>query len=173
VASLNRVKDHATTLAALRILRTSGLDVVLDLVGEDTLRGAVERLAQQLGIAKAVRFHGFLTQRALRPLFEAAHVHVVSSLHEAGPAAALEAALIGVPTVGTHVGHLAEWRNEAALTVPPRDAAGLAHHIARLLADEPLRLRIARAAQARALDEDAAYTAARFESLYVEVTRRG
>jgi glycosyltransferase involved in cell wall biosynthesis len=169
VASLNRVKDHATTLEALRILRASGLDVVLDLVGEDTLRGAIGRLAERLGIAGSVRFHGFLTQRALRPLFEAAHVHVVSSLHEAGPAAALEAALIGVPTVGTQVGHLAEWQDEASLTARPRDAAGIARHITSLLTDEPLRLRMAQVAQARALAEDAAHTCACFEALYSAV----
>jgi glycosyltransferase involved in cell wall biosynthesis len=168
VASLNRVKDHATTFEALRILRASGHDVILDVVGEDTLHGASARLAEQLGIAPAVRFHGFLTQRALRPLFESAHVHVVSSLHEAGPAAALEAALIGVPTAGTRVGHLAEWQDGASLTVAPRDAPGLADQIAKLLSSEPLRLQIAQAAQARALAEDAVYTASCFEALYRE-----
>jgi glycosyltransferase involved in cell wall biosynthesis len=169
VASLNRVKDHATTLEALRLLRASGREVEMDLVGEDTLHGAVQERARVLGVASAVRFHGFLTQRQLRPVFEAAHVHVVASLHEAGPAAALEAALIGVPTVGTHVGHVAEWQPEAALSVPVRDSAELARCVASLLADEALRLRIAHAAQARAKAEDAAYTAARFEKLYAEI----
>ncbi len=34
---------------------------------------------------------------------------IISSRHEAGPLAVLEAAVKGVPTVGTAVGHIAEW----------------------------------------------------------------
>jgi glycosyltransferase involved in cell wall biosynthesis len=171
VASLNRVKDHATTIEALRQLRDRGRAVEADFVGEDTLGGAVQESARKAGIEDRARFHGFLTQRNLRPLFERAHVHVVSSLHEAGPAAALEAALLGVPTVGTCVGHLQEWAPEAAMTVAPRDAAGLADGIDRLSMDEELRLRIGRAAQARALAEHAGHTASRFERIYGEIAR--
>jgi glycosyltransferase involved in cell wall biosynthesis len=169
VASLNRVKHHATTLEALRLLRSRRLDVSADFVGEDTLGGSVQALARRLGLEDVVRFHGFLTQRQLRPLFEAAHVHVVSSLHEAGPAAALEAAIAGIPTVGTSVGHLGEWQPEAALTVAPTDSVALARHIESLLDDDSRRLRLARAAQARAIIEDASHTAACFERLYVDV----
>jgi glycosyltransferase involved in cell wall biosynthesis len=171
VASLNRVKDHCTTLEALRVLAARGKAVMADFVGEDTLGGVVQATARRLGVDHLATFHGFLTQRGLRPLFERAHVHVVSSLHEAGPAAALEAALIGLPTVGTRVGHLQEWQPGAAITVEPRDAAGLADGIERLWQDEELRQRLARAAQAQALTEHAGHTAARFEQIYEEITR--
>ena len=53
-----------------------------------------------------------------------AHVSVISSRHEAGPVVALEAAAVGVPTVGTAVGHIAEWAPDAALAVPVGDDAG-------------------------------------------------
>jgi len=168
VASLNLVKDHATTLAAVRLLLARGHRITVDFVGEDTLRGSIQSRARELGLTEVVRFHGFLTQRQLRPVMESAHLHVVSSLHEAGPAAALEAAVIGIPTVGTNVGHLAEWSPEAARVVPPRNPAAMATEIETLLTDEPLRLRVARAAQARAIAEDADYTAACFEKLYAE-----
>jgi glycosyltransferase involved in cell wall biosynthesis len=50
----------------------------------------------------------------------------------------LEAAVAGVPTVGTAVGHLAEWAPQAALTVPVGDWASLAHGIRRVMRDDAL-----------------------------------
>ena len=75
---------------------------------------------------------------------EAAHINVVSSLHEAGPLAMLEAAVAGVPTVGTAVGHIAEWAPAAALSAClGRARWACAPAIRRLLEDEGLRLQIA------------------------------
>jgi glycosyltransferase involved in cell wall biosynthesis len=165
VASLNRVKDQPTLLRALALLDPRH-DFHLDVVGEDTLGGTVQELARGLGLAPRIRFHGFLTQQALRPLMEASHVHVMSSRHEAGPLVALEAAAAGVPTAGTDVGHLREWAPHAAATAPVGDAAALAAAIGRLLDDEELRLGLARAAAAIAIREDADHTAARFQAMY-------
>src|SRR5690606_9810283 len=134
--------------------------------GVDTLGGAIHDLAETRGLAGRTTFHGFRTQRELRPLMEAADVLVLSSRHEAGPLVALEAAVAGVPTVGTDVGHLREWAPEAAAVAPPGDARALAAAIARVLDDEPLRLRMAAAAQRLALHEDADATARAFEALY-------
>ena len=136
MASLNRVKDQPTLLRALRALRDAGVDFTLDVVGEDTLHGQVQALTRELGLAAQVRYHGFLTQRELRPLVEAADLQLVSSRHEAGPFVLLEAAVAGVPTVGTAVGQLADWAPEAALASPVGDAAALARNAVAVLADE-------------------------------------
>lgn len=170
VASLNRVKDQTTLLEAARCLVQRGLDFHLDVIGEDTLGGAMQALAMRLGLAQHVTFHGMLRHEALRPMMERAVLNIVSSLHEAGPLVTLEAAVLGVPTVGTRVGHIAEWDGFAATAVSPGDAAGLAAGIEALLVDEPRRRQLALAAQARAVAEDADYTAARFLALYDEVT---
>jgi glycosyltransferase involved in cell wall biosynthesis len=95
---------------------------------------------------------------------------IISSWHEAGPLAILEAAIAGVPTVGTLVGHLAEWAPHAALAVPVGDSVGLAGAISQVLNNEDLRLRIAREALMRATSEDAGYTARRFVELYESLT---
>ena len=166
VASLNRVKDQPTLLRALAAVAESGIPFQMDIVGEDTLHGETQRLAHQLGLEGKVRFLGFKTQRELRPIVEAADLLAMSSLHEAGPLVLLEAAVAGVPAVGTAVGHFAEWAPDAALAVPVADSMGLANAIRALLADEERRLRIAREAQSRALLEDADYTARTFEMLY-------
>ena len=97
---------------------------------------------------------------------------VVSSRHETGPVAVLEAAVAGVPTIGTCVGHIAEWAPSAAVSVPVGDWAAMAAAIVQLLDDEELRLGIARDAQRRVLAEDADYTATRFRALYARLVAR-
>jgi len=169
VASLNRVKDQPTLLRALASLAEAGEDFEMDIIGQDTLDGEMQRLAHELDLDDRVRFHGFKTQRELRPMMEAADLLVMSSRHEAGPLVLLEAAVLGVPAVGTAVGHIAEWAPSAALAVPVGDWAALARGIRRVLADDELRLRLAVAAQRRAVMEDADYTARAFQALYLQV----
>ena len=160
-------------LRAVTALARAGHGFQLDIVGEDTLGGAMQALSRELGLGDRVRFLGFQTQRQLRPLVEAADLLIVSSRHEAGPVAMLEAAVVGVPTVGTLVGHIAEWAPSAAAGVQVDDWNGLAHAIRRLLDDEDLRLRLARNAMQRATVEHAGYTAARFEEIYLRLLEDG
>jgi glycosyltransferase involved in cell wall biosynthesis len=166
VASLNRVKDPCTLLYALAALAQAGVDFHMDIVGVDTLRGEIQHQAEQLGLTPRIRFLGFKTQRELRPIMAAADLLVLSSRHEAGPLVLLEAAVLGIPTVGTAVGHLAEWSPQAACAVPAGDWHGLAAAIAYVLRHDDLRLHLAGEAQRRALAEDADYTAGMFEALY-------
>jgi glycosyltransferase involved in cell wall biosynthesis len=170
LASLNLVKDQTTLLRAASLLMRSGQRFEMDIVGEDTLSGAVQALAAGLGLSSQVHFRGFLTQAALRPVVEAADIMVLSSRHETGPLAMLEAAVTGVPTVGTSVGHIAEWAPDAAVAVPVGDAFALAGAVQQLLGDEDMRLRIAKAAHERAVAQNADYTAHQFQSLYESLT---
>jgi glycosyltransferase involved in cell wall biosynthesis len=138
----------------------------LDVIGEDTLGGAIQRQAAALGLKTDIAFHGFLPHGEMRRWIEAADLLVMSSRHEAGPIVALEAALAGVPTVGTAAGHIADWAPTAAIAVPVGDSNALAEAIARLAGDEDERLRLAQAAQALAIAEDADFTAAALRRLY-------
>jgi glycosyltransferase involved in cell wall biosynthesis len=163
------VKDQTTLLRALQSLMQRGVSFEMDVVGEDTLHGEIQALTQELGLAARIRFHGFLPQRQLRPLLEAADLLALSSRHETGPLVVLEAAIAGVPTVGTGVGHIAEWTPHAAVSVPIGDWGRLAAAIHQLLEDEDFRICLAREAQARAISEDADYTAAQFCALYARL----
>jgi glycosyltransferase involved in cell wall biosynthesis len=144
----------------------AGIAFHLDIVGTDTLNGQMQRCAAELGLGDRVTFHGFLSHRVLHPLLERAHVLLVSSRHETGPLVVLEAAVAGVPTVGTNVGHIADWAPHAAVAVPVGDPAGLARAAMDLLADEERRLELAHQAQARARREDADWTAAQVVQSY-------
>jgi glycosyltransferase involved in cell wall biosynthesis len=172
VASLNRVKDQDTLLHAVARLAQAGIDFTLDIAGGDTTGGAVAALTTRLGLDARVRFHGEVPRAALHALVGAADLMVLSSRHEAGPVAMLEAAVAGVPTVGMAVGHIAEWAPTAAVAVPVGDAAALAHAITGVLVEENRRLALARAAQRRALHEDADDTAERTCALYARLIRR-
>jgi len=169
VADLNPIKDQATLLEAAGRLAQRGVDFQVDVAGRDTLEGAIQRMAHTLGLGDRIRFHGRLSHDRLYPLVLQSDILWHSSRYEAGPLAVLEAAVAGVPTVGTAVGHVAEWAPEAAVAVPVRDPDALARETALLLEDEPRRLMLAREAQRRALARDADWTAARFEGLYEEI----
>jgi glycosyltransferase involved in cell wall biosynthesis len=171
VANLNPVKDQATLLEAMRALKDRGMAFRLDVIGQDTLNGAVQRRAGELGLDDRVTFHGFLRHAETRRWVEGADLMVVSSRHEAGPLVALEAAVAGVPTVGTAVGHIADFAPEAAAAVPVGDAPALAEAIERLARDEEARLRLAHAAHKAALAIDAEVTAGRTRDLYAGLLR--
>ncbi|MGI9234253.1 MAG: glycosyltransferase family 4 protein [Woeseiaceae bacterium] len=169
VASLNRVKDQPTLLRALRLLADRDYDFQVNIVGEDTLNGDIQAMSRDVGLGHRVQFHGYLTHDRLRPVIEAAHVALISSRHEAGPLALLEAAVAGVPTVGTAVGHIAEWSPNAAIAVPCEDPAALADAIQLVLDDEDLRMRLANEALRRASQMDADQTALAYNHLYQQL----
>jgi glycosyltransferase involved in cell wall biosynthesis len=171
VGDIRPVKDHAMLLSAAESLRKAELDFHLDMVGFDTMGGAVQRSPCARSLEPHVRWHGVLGRGALRALMERADILLMSSRHEAGPVVVLEAAVVGVPTVGTHVGHVADWAPHAAVAIPVGDADALARETMALIGDEPRRLSVAREAQRRALAIDADFTAAAFERIYMEMRR--
>lgn len=172
VGDIRPVKDQALLMTAAAHLRDAGLDFTLDIVGLDTMGGAIQQSPAAQRVESATRWHGVLRRDALRERFESADILLVSSRHEAGPLVVLEAAIAGVPTIGTAVGHVAEWAPDAAIAVPVGDALALARETTSLAADETRRLRIAREAQRRAVAIDADYTAAAFERVYDDLVAR-
>jgi glycosyltransferase involved in cell wall biosynthesis len=166
VANLNRVKDQPILLEAMAGLRAAGLRFELTIIGFDTLRGEIQRVADRMGLTAEVRFLGEMTHGELRPWFDWADLLVMTSRHEAGPLVMLEAAVAGVPSVGTCVGHIADHSPDAALAVTVRDALSLCEAIRSLAMHEERRLNMAAAAQAIATRYDAAFTARTFIDIY-------
>ncbi len=173
VANLNPVKDHETLLLALLELKRRGVDFTLDAIGLDTMDGAVHRRCADLGLADRVTFHGVMTHADQRRWFDAADLLIVSSRHEGAPLVAQEAGIAGVPTVGTSVGHIADWAPEAAMAVPVGDPRALSAALVDLALDEEKRLRLAHAAQKAASAVDADLTARTLRALYDDLRRSG
>ena len=168
VASLNRVKHQALAIDAVAALAPT-LDVTLDLVGEDTLGGALQAYAVRAGVGDRVRFHGFVDQAALVTRYHDAHLYVQSSWHEGAGVAVLEAAAAGVPIVGTRVGYVGDWAPEAAAAVGDAVPSALADVIAGLLRDPDRRRALAAAALTRVRHHDLAATVAACEACYTRL----
>ncbi len=128
VASLSRVKNQRLLIDAVSILQPS-IDVRLDLVGEDTLGGELQRHAAERGVANRVTFHGFVPQDRLTPLLQGADVYVQTSLHEAAGVSVLEAAAAGLPIVGTRAGYVADWSTDRAIAIDDFTAEALARAV--------------------------------------------
>jgi glycosyltransferase involved in cell wall biosynthesis len=169
IGDLRPVKDQTMLLDAALLLRERQVAFELHVAGLDTMAGTLQISSQARALEGSVVWHGLLGRDALRALVEQSDLLLLTSRHEAGPLAVLEAAVAGVPTVGTAVGHVDEWAPEAAVAVPVGDAEALAGETAALLRDDPRRLALAHAAQRRATAHDADYTASTFEQLYDEL----
>src|SRR5207248_2550306 len=66
VADISPVKDQETLLMTAVHLRERKIPFVLEIIGADTLGGAMQRRATELGLDACVRFAGFLPQEALK-----------------------------------------------------------------------------------------------------------
>lgn len=169
VGSLNRVKDQDLLLHAFALLAAAEPGLRLVIAGGDTLAGHHAALAAQLGIVDRVEFLGHVPHHLLPAVVRGATLHVLTSRHDAGPVAVLEAAACGVPTVGTRVGHvhdLATMPAPAAVVASQRTPAAVAAAVTQVLHDPVRHAQLAAAGLAWARSHDAVHTAASFEMLY-------
>ena len=170
VASLSRVKNQRVLIDALKIVREQ-INAHLDLIGEDTLNGELQKHAAAIGLDAHVTFHGFLPQRQVLDLLSTADLYVQSSMHEAAGVSVLEAAAAGVPTVGTRAGYVADWAPLKATAVGDAIPESLADAILMSHADPDRRRSIAAAARTVAIAQDATFSAGRFDELYRTLMR--
>jgi glycosyltransferase involved in cell wall biosynthesis len=163
VASVSRVKNQKLLVDALPIIRKT-IDAHVDLVGEDTLGGELQRHAEQLGLLEHVTFHGFVPQDGLGRFYEKADVYVQTSLHEAAGVSVLEAAAAEVPVVGTRAGYIADWAADRAIAIDAPTPESLARALATVAANAAPSF--AAAAQVWTCERDVLSAATRFDSLY-------
>jgi len=119
-----------------------------------------------------VALRGFRPHRLVLDAWRDADLAIQGSHHESQGVAVLEAAMAGVPAVGTAVGLVAELAvadPPAAVAVAVGDPAALGDAIAGLARNPERRARLGDAARAWALAHDADWTAAAFEAIYAEV----
>src|SRR5213075_1837524 len=96
VGTINAVKDYPLLLRAFAAVLRIEPETWLDIVGDDVLAGRMHALARDLGVGSRVTFHGYQPMDAVPALYARAHLHVVTSRHEASSVAALEASLAQV-----------------------------------------------------------------------------
>jgi glycosyltransferase involved in cell wall biosynthesis len=127
--------------------------MLLRVVGDGPDRPACARLAGALGIAGTVCFEGALPWARVGEAYAAADVFVSPTLADYRSLAGFEALAAGLPVIAScHDGAAAEVVEDGVngFLVDPRDPEALAQALARLIADAPLRTRLAAASRARA-----------------------
>jgi glycosyltransferase involved in cell wall biosynthesis len=114
-----------------------GLELLL--AGDGELRGEVEALAAQLGVADRVHFLGYVQEIA--PVYAASDALLLTSANEGTPVVAIEALAAGVPVVATDAGgtRTVVDDGETGFLSPVGDTSALAERIERLDADPSLR----------------------------------
>ena len=175
IGGLNRVKDQDLLLHAFALLAAERPSLGLTIAGGDTLDGHHRRLVAELGLTERVTFLGHVPHEQLGAVLHGAALHLLTSHHDAGPLAVLEAAACGVPTVGTLVGHVADFAAAplpAAVAVPDRSPATFATAVAALLDEPERRQELAGRARHWAVHHDAVFTATTFTTLYRRLSAR-
>jgi glycosyltransferase involved in cell wall biosynthesis len=148
VGRLVEIKDYPTLLDAFARIRARR-PARLIVLGDGPLRAALEGLARTKGLGADVDFVGF--DKNPFKYMARARVLLHASKAEGLPGALIQSMACGTPVVSTdcdfgpreviqHSGH-------DGFLVPVGDAAGLADHVLRLLADDELARRIATSAR--------------------------
>ncbi len=165
VARFHPVKDHATGLRAFAQTAHDMPDARLVYVGDGPQRGAMERLAEDLGVEDRVRFVGVRTDVA--DLLHAADVFMLSSLSEGISVTLLEAMAAKLPIVATDVGGNAEVieHGRTGWLAPRQDHEAMGAHLTRLLRDNAIGRAMGLAGRVRLHEH---FTQARMHQAYAE-----
>jgi glycosyltransferase involved in cell wall biosynthesis len=165
---LEAAKGIYDLLDALAGVRSAVPDVRLVCAGDGD-REAVRRYADQLGIADAVKFTGWVGPSGKRALLETAAAFVLPSYDEALPVSLVEAMSAGVPPVVSPVGGIPEVVQDGAsgVFVAAGDRANLERKLKRVLLDRALAERLGAAARESArLRFSASRVLSRIDELY-------
>ena len=133
---LNVVKGHQDLMCAVRQLLDQGVDVRLEIAGEDDAGGdgfrkELEAHLRKLRLQDHVKLLGAIDAGEVKAKLLAAQVFVLASWHEPLGVAYMEAMACGVPVIGTDAGGVRELIEDGhtGKLVPPKDPTSLARAI--------------------------------------------
>ncbi len=155
---LIRRKGHDLVIRALPAVLEEVPGVVYRIAGDGPERHRFEKLANELGVSNHVEFLGRLPEEELPRFYRELDVFVMpgrddgQSGHVEGFGIVyLEAAIQGVPSIGTQTGGIPEAIGETGLIVPPDSPTALADAIIDLLTNADRRRQLGHRARERAL----------------------
>ncbi len=152
---LNVVKGHQDLMTATRQLLDQGVDVRLEIAGEDDAGGSgfrkeLEAHLKKLYLQDHVKLLGAIDADAVRQKLIESHIFVLASWHEPLGVAYMEAMACGVPVIATEAGGVPELieDNVQGRLVPPQAPSILARAIRDLAGDRDALLRLSAAGRA-------------------------
>ena len=180
VGRLERRKGIGTLLAVVPSLLRRYRDLLVDIVGDDTIAARGEPTPRERFEAahelrfwrRRCRFRGVVDEDRLQDFYRSCTVFVAPSLYESFGLVYLEAMRWGKPVIGCRAGGIPEVvrDGETGLLVPPDDPVGLEAAITRLLDDPELRQRLGeRAREALATEFSSRRMAERTAAFYAGV----
>jgi glycosyltransferase involved in cell wall biosynthesis len=133
-------------LKAIRMLLYERRQLRLNVYGGGVLEDSLKALAQELGIAQSVKFHGWVPNDKIPSILNQSDIFVFPTLREGMPNSLLQAMACGLPVVATNVTSIPEIvvNERNGYLVPPRSPEALAAAIARMLDEPELRSEIGR-----------------------------
>lgn len=153
VGSLRPVKDHATSMKALRGLHDHDCRATLLLAGDGPLRNELAAQARRLGVLQHVRFLG--VRDDVPALWQAADVALCTSVSEGISVALLEAMAASKAVVATDVGGNPEIviPDQTGYLAPSGDVTALVGTLHDLLVSPQLRSQFGRAGHERVCEQ--------------------
>jgi glycosyltransferase involved in cell wall biosynthesis len=141
-ARLHFVKGHQDLMDAVKLLRDRGVDVQLQIAGEDDEGGSgyrhvLERKISDLGLTGDVILLGAIDADEVKRRLCQAHLFVLASWAEPLGVAYMEAMSCAVPTIGTDAGGVPELIQTGVdgILVPPQNPEAMADAISALAND--------------------------------------
>jgi glycosyltransferase involved in cell wall biosynthesis len=174
--SFHQIYNPQMAVRVLAKLRQRHPSASLVIAGQDKgLEPFVRRLAQELHVADAVRFAGFLDHQGKMREGSAADIFLNTNRVDNTPVSIIEACAMGLPVVATNVGGIADLVEEGrtALLVPDDDDQAMVAAIERLLAEPELAGALSAAGRRLAEQLSWEYTQPRWNSLIRHVSQCG
>ena len=143
--AFHEIYNPEMAVRVLRLLRESFPSAVLTMAGPDKgLLKKTQKLAQELGVAHAVRFAGTLDMKGKIAEGERNDIYLTTNRIDNMPVSVLEMAAMGLPIISTAVGGIADLLSDqvTGLLVPDDDACVMAEAVKQLLTDARLTKRL-------------------------------
>ncbi|HTL06116.1 MAG TPA: glycosyltransferase family 4 protein [Gemmatimonadales bacterium] len=137
VGRLKRYKGVEVALRALALARRERPELSLDIAGSGDDAERLRRLAGELELGEAVRFHGFVTEEHKRRLFRTTWANLFPSPKEGWGLTVMEAAACGTPSLASDSPGLRDsvQHGSTGYLVPHGDPAALAARMLELAGD--------------------------------------
>lgn len=152
-------------------LRKNNIDAELNIVGDGNLAASLRTLAQRLGIADRVHFHGPLDYDKLPAVYRANHLFLMCSAHEGMSNAMLEAMASGLPVITTPCEGTAELVGDNGIILPSADVAVFVKVVKQIIENKTGYAKMANASRQKSIQLSWATTASAYVEMYKEIIK--